>query len=80
MRRAIGILLVIAGPVVVVIGYLKAPSGSACSVANGIARDLGQQATCSTMPSMTYFGAGAVLVIAGLLVIMPWSRWLTDVN
>jgi hypothetical protein len=35
------VLLAIAGPVVVGVGYLKAPSASACPAANGIALDLG---------------------------------------
>jgi hypothetical protein len=76
MRYPLGILLAIAGPVVVGVGYLKAPSASACTAANAIALDLGQPATCSTTPSPLYFVAGAVLLIAGVLIILPWSRWL----
>jgi hypothetical protein len=76
MRYPLGILLAIAGPVVVGVGYLKAPSASACAAANSLALDLGQPATCSTTPSALYFVAGAVLLIAGVLIILPWSRWL----
>jgi hypothetical protein len=75
MRRALGILLVIAGPVIVAIGYRNTPSASACAMANNIARELGESATCSATPSALYFAAGAVLLIAGLLVIVPqWRR------
>jgi hypothetical protein len=77
MRRTLGILLVIAGPVVVAIGYLKAPSASACTMANGLANDLGQPATCSTTPPAAYFAVGGVLLIAGLIVVIPWTRILT---
>ena len=65
MRRALGILLVIAGPVIVAIGYRNTPSASACAMANNIARELGESATCSATPSALYFAAGAVLLIAG---------------
>ena len=80
MRRALGILLVIAGPVIVVAGYLRVPSASKCAADNGIALDLGKSATCSTTPSPLYFVAGAVLLIAGVLLVLPWSRWLTGAN
>ncbi|MGH3293218.1 MAG: hypothetical protein ACRDP7_15555 [Trebonia sp.] len=80
MRRALGILLVIAGPVVVAAGYLRLPSASTCAMDNGIALDLGKSATCSTSPSPLYYVAGAVLLVVGLLILMPWSRWLTGAN
>jgi hypothetical protein len=51
MRRALEILLVIAGPVVVAVGYRNTPSASACAMVNGIALDLGQPARCSTTSS-----------------------------
>ena len=80
MRRALGVLLVIAGPAIVAVGYLHVPSASSCAMANGIALDLGKPPTCSTTPSSLYFIVAAALVIAGLLVAMPWSRWLTGTN
>jgi hypothetical protein len=80
MRRAIGILLIIAGPVIVGIGYLTAPSASSCATANNIAFELGRPETCSSAPSALYFAAGAVLLVAGLLTLAPWSRWLTGEN
>jgi hypothetical protein len=80
MRRALGILLVIAGPVIVVAGYLRLPSASTCATANGIALDLGKSPACATTPSPLYFVAGAVLLVVGLLLLMPWSRWLTGAN
>ena len=80
MRRALGILLIVAGPAMVVIGYLIAPSASSCAAANSIAFELGQPATCSTTPSVAYFAVGAVLLVAGLLVTLPWARWLTGGN
>lgn len=80
MRRVLGILLVIAGPVVVGVGYLTAPSASSCTMANNIAFELVQPQTCSAIPSALYFAAGAVLLVAGVLIIMPWARWLTGAN
>lgn len=80
MRRVLGILLVIAGPVIVGIGYLTAPSASSCTAANNIAFELGQPATCSTTPSVLYFAAGAVLLVAGVLALVPWARLLTGAN
>jgi hypothetical protein len=35
-------------------------------------------ATCSTTPSVGYFAAGALLAIAGLLVLIPWWRRLVE--
>jgi hypothetical protein len=80
LRRVLGILLVIAGPVVVGVGYVTAPSASSCTVANNIAFELGQPETCSPTPSALYFAAGAVLLVAGVLIMMPWARWLTAGN
>jgi hypothetical protein len=45
MRRAFGILLVIAGAFVGVVGHLSASSASGCDAANKISLDLGQPAT-----------------------------------
>jgi hypothetical protein len=52
----------------------------ACAADNGIALDLGKSATCSTTPSPLYFVAGAVLLIARALLVLPWSRWLAGAN
>ena len=80
MRRVLGILLVIAGPVIVGAGYLTAPSASSCTAANSIAFELGQPATCSTTPSVLYFAAGGVLLVAGAATLVPWARLLTGAN
>jgi hypothetical protein len=80
LRRVLGILLIIAGPAIVGVGYLTAPSASSCTAANNIAFELGQPATCSTTPSALYFVAAAVLLVGGVLIMMPWARWLTGVN
>jgi hypothetical protein len=77
-RRALGIALIVAGPVVVALGYATAPSASACSRVNDLNRALGLGPTCSTAPSATYLWVGAVLAIAGLLVIIPWWRRLIE--
>ena len=74
MRLAAGILLMIAGPLVVGIGYLRAPAASACATVNSIDLDLGKPASCSTTPSLLWFAAGAVLLVAGLLVAMSTLR------
>ena len=77
-RRALGVLLIIAAPVAVAIGYMNAPSASACSRINNLNQALGEEPTCSTAPSAAYFVAGALLVIAGVLVIVPWWRRLVE--
>ena len=80
LRRVLGILLIIAGPAIAGVGYLTAPWASSCTAANNIAFELGQPATCSTTPSALYFVAAAVLLVGGVLIMMPWARWLTGAN
>jgi hypothetical protein len=63
-RRALGVLLIIAAPVAVAIGYVNAPSASACSRINDLNQALGEGPTCSTAPSAAYFAAAAMLLIA----------------
>ena len=75
-RRALGVLLIIAAPVA--IGYVNAPSASACSRINNLNQALGEGPTCSTAPSAAYIAAAALLVIAGVLVIVPWWRRLVE--
>ena len=77
-RRALGIVVIIAAPVAIAVGYANAPSASACSRINDLNRALGAAATCSTAPSMAYFVAAALLVIAGVLIIVPWWRRLVE--
>jgi hypothetical protein len=77
-RRVLGVLLIVAAPVAVAIGYANAPSASACSRINDLNQALGAAPTCSTAPSTVYFWAGAALVIAGALVLVPWWRRLVE--
>jgi hypothetical protein len=77
-RRAVGVLLIIAAPVAVAVGHVNAPSASACSRINDLNQALGEGPTCSTAPSVAYFAASALLVIAGLLIIVPWWRLVED--
>jgi hypothetical protein len=77
-RRVLGIALIVAGPVAVVVDFLTAPSANACARINDLDRALGAEPTCSTAPSMTYLWAAAALVIAGLLVLIPWWRRLVE--
>ena len=77
-RRAVGILLIIAAPAAVAVGYANAPSASACGRINDLNQALGEGPTCSTAPSMAYFVAAALLVIAGVLIIVPWWRRLVE--
>jgi hypothetical protein len=77
-RRALGVLLIIAAPAAVAVGYANAPSASACSRINDLNRALGAAPTCSTAPSMAYFAVAALLVIAGVLIIVPWWRRLVE--
>ena len=75
-RRVLGVLLIIAAPVAVAVGYANAPSASTCDRINDFNRALGEGSTCSTAPSTVYLWVGAVLLIAGVLVIVPWWRRL----
>ena len=77
-RRALGIALIVAGPVAVVVGFLNAPSASSCARINDLNRALGAEPTCSTAPSATYLWICAILLIAGLLVTIPWWRRLVE--
>jgi hypothetical protein len=73
-RRALGILLIIAAAAVVAVGYGTAPSTAACAAANNLALELGNPATCSATPPLAYFVGALILLIAGLLVLVPWWR------
>lgn len=73
-RRALGLLLIIAAAAVIAVGYGTAPSAAACTAANNLALELGNPVTCSTTPPMGYFVGTIILLIAGLLVIVPWWR------
>jgi hypothetical protein len=77
-RRVLGVALIIAAAATVAIGYANAPSASTCRTDNNLSRALGQGMTCSTSPSVSYFVAAAILVVAGLLVIVPWWRRLVE--
>ena len=73
-RRALGISLVIAAAAVIAVGYGTAPPATACTTANNLALELGNPLTCSTTPPTAYFICAIVLLIAGLLVVVPWWR------
>jgi hypothetical protein len=77
-RRVLGIVLIIAGPAAVAVGFMNAPTASSCNRINDLNRALGLGPTCSTTPPVGYFAAGALLVIAGLLVLVPWWRRLVE--
>ena len=77
-RRVLGIVLIVAGPATVAVGYASAPSASACARINDFNQALGEGPTCSTTPSAAYLWLGAVLLIAGLLVLIPWWRRLVE--
>jgi hypothetical protein len=77
-RRALGIALIVAGIAAVAVGYLNAPSASACARINDLNQALGAEPTCSTAPAALYFWAAAGLAIAGLLVLVPWWRRLVQ--
>ena len=73
-RRAVGILLIIAAVAVLAAGYATAPSAAACAAVNNLALELGNPATCSTTPPAAYFIGALILLIAGVLVLVPWWR------
>jgi Protein of unknown function (DUF2510) len=77
-RRIVGILLLIAAPVIIVAGYGTLPSANVCNTINQINTQLGEPATCSTVPAPGYFVAAGLCVVVGLLMLAPWwLRWLT---
>ena len=73
-RRAVGILLMIAAAAVLAVGYGTAPSAAACTTANNLALELGNPEACSTTPPAAYFIGAIILLIAGLLILVPWWR------
>ena len=73
-RRAVSILLIVAAAAVLAVGYGTAPSAATCTTANNLALELGNPATCSTTPPASYFIGALILLIAGLLVLVPWWR------
>jgi hypothetical protein len=77
-RRVLGIVLIVAAPVAVAIGFGSAPAASTCDRINDLNRALGEGSTCSTAPSAAYYVAAALLVIAGVLVLVPWWRRLVE--
>lgn len=77
MRGFFGVLMLIAAPVVIVAGYGSVPTADACNTINSIQAQLGQPATCSTIPAAGYFVVAGILLVGGLLVLAPWwLRWL----
>jgi H+/Cl- antiporter ClcA len=77
-RKAFGILLVIAAPVIVVIGYANKPSAQVCQTINQINANLGNPGSCSSSPSTGWWVFAAVVFALGLLMLAPWIlRWLT---
>jgi hypothetical protein len=77
-RRALGVLLIFAAAAGVALGYANAATAASCDRINDFDRALGLGAACSTTPSLGYFAVGAVLAIAGALVIIPWCRRLVE--
>ena len=72
-------MLIIAAAAVLTVGYATAPSAAACTRANNLALELGNPATCSTTPPAVYFIGAVILLIAGLLILVPWWR-LADLS
>jgi hypothetical protein len=68
-RRFLGILMAIAAPVVILMGYSNVPGASACNTINSIQANLGQAVTCSTTPALGYFVVAGILLVGGLLVL-----------
>jgi hypothetical protein len=73
-----GVLLIVAAPATIAVGYANAPSASACSRINDLSEGMGLGPTCATTPPVGYFVAAGLLLLAGLLVVIPWWRRLTE--
>jgi hypothetical protein len=74
MRRFLGMLAVLAGIVVIVVGYTNVPDAHTCQVINNINTSLGSSASCSSTPAAGYFAVAAVLVLGGLAAIFVPRR------
>jgi len=77
-RRILGILLLIAAPVIILVAYGNLPTASACNTINQAYIQLGEPPSCPSVPSPSYFAAAGLCLVAGLLMLAPWwLRWLT---
>jgi hypothetical protein len=76
LRRFIGAVLLVAGPVVVLYAYGGLPSASTCEVSSTVQRQVGGQQWCPTHPAVGYWIAAALLALAGLAFWSPrLLRW-----
>jgi hypothetical protein len=77
IRRIFGILMLIAAPIVIAVGYANVPSADTCNYINSQNQQLGEPATCSSTPAAGYFVVAGILAVAGLLFLAPWLlRWI----
>lgn len=77
-RRIFGILLLVAAPIIILLGYGSAPDAGTCDTINQINTQAGLPATCSSVPSPGYFVAACLCVVVSLLMLAPWwLRWPT---
>lgn len=80
-RHISGSLLLIAATVIITIGYRSVPDANTCYPINLYYREAGLPQSCSTVPSLGYFVAAGLCLLAGFLILAPWwLGWLTARN
>jgi hypothetical protein len=75
-RIFFGILLMIAAPAIILVGYGTVPDSAVCFIVNQGNAKLGQPPSCSSVPSLGYFVVTVICFVAGLLTLAPWLRLL----
>jgi len=75
-RLIFGSLLLITTIGIIMIGYRSVPDANTCYLINLEYKEAGLAPSCSAVPSIGYFVAAGLCLVAGLLVLAPWSlRW-----
>jgi len=77
-RQILGSVFVIAATVIILIGYRSVPDANTCYPVNLWDKEAGLPPSCSTVPSVGYFAAAGLCLLAGFLILVPW--WLRSLT
>jgi hypothetical protein len=69
VRQIFGSLLLIAATVIIMIGYRSVPDANTCYPIHLYYREAGLPLSCSTVPSVGYFVAAGLCLVAGLVIL-----------